>query len=340
MFLVSRMITLFFLFGTGLRLGMETHSLSNQSPTSGSSSSDSTTTKRNVHRVETVLTKPWERGFGGKVAYMVGRMPSSPPSAFPTGFYEDACLASYEDQECKSNTASDTTEQSKKQMDRHHKKKDHNKINMIDMEDEFDTGRARPRGVSVSTDEFDETITAKEPNNNIDPLFRADLDDLLIKSALPFPIYHAAKFAIGFHRLWIHILWTLPSSALKRIGSMPGRLLGGWIRYPPVVLIFTLLIRAGNKVLLGGGKKLEEEGGKDANNSKGGLDVMKKVMDSARNYVEGKFPWLVFVLGTLLDVVKVDMYVVFCGLLVGLVVPLQGPSLGFGGGKVLGDGEL
>jgi hypothetical protein len=201
------------------------------------------------------------------------------------------------------------------------------------MEDEFDTGRARPRGV---TSEFDESIP-KTPN--IDPLFRADLDELLSKSALPFPIDHAARFAIGFHRMWVYYLWTLPLSAFKTLSSAPKNILGGWIRYPPVVLIFTLLIRAGNKVLLGGGKKLEEDG---ANEKSGGFDVMKKVMESAKSYIQGSFPWLVFILGTLYDVVKVDMYVVFCGLLVGLVMPLHdiGWSLGFGGGKVLGDGEL
>lgn len=42
---------------------------------------------------------------------------------------------------------------------------------------------------------------------------------------------------------------------------------------------------------------------------------MAKVMESAKSYVEGTFPWLVFIVGTLLEVVKVDMYVVFCGLL-------------------------
>jgi len=45
------------------------------------------------------------------------------------------------------------------------------------------------------------------------------------------------------------------------------------------------------------------------------------------------------------EVVTVDMYVILCGLLVGLVTPLVKQDLGFGevsigGGKVMGDGEL
>lgn len=312
----SRIFTMVVLFGTGLRLGMETHTVGvvggeSFTPTAGSSSGM-------IHHVESALTKPWEYGMGGKMAYMVGTMPTAPPTALPTRFHDDtSCLSNYNQEKSECAATATKAKQSKK------KDKEEIKINMIDMEDEFDTGRVRPRGV---TSEFEESIP-KVPN--IDPVFRADLDELLSQSALPFPIDHAAKFAIRFHRMWVYYLWT-----------MPKKLLDGWIRYPPVVLMFTLLIRAVNKVLLGGGKKLEEDGTK--NNSQGGFDVMKKVMDSAKSYIEGSFPWLVFVLGTLYDVVKIDMYVVFCGLLVGLIIPLNGLgwSLGFREGHVLGDGEL
>ena len=312
----SRIITTVVLFGTGLRLGMETHTVGvvggeSSIPTAGSSGGM-------IHHVESTLTKPWEYGMGGKMAYMVGTMPTAPPTALPTRFHDDtSCLSNHNEDKSECAATETKSKQSKK------KDKEDHKINMIDMEDEFDTGRVRPRGV---TSEFEESIPKV---TNIDPVFRADLDELLSQSALPFPIDRAAKFAIGFHRMWVYYLWT-----------MPKKLLDGWIRYPPVVLIFTLLIRAGNKVLLGGGKKLDEDGAKD--NNKGGFDVMKKVMDSAKSYIEGSFPWLVFILGTLYDVVKVDMYVVFCGLLVGLVTPLNGLgwSLGFGEGHVLGDGEL
>ena len=318
---LSRLITLMVLFGTGLRLGIETHRVGVVDESSPAMISNES--QKMIHHVESELTKPWEYGMGGKMAYMVGKIETAPPTALPTSFYDDSsCFDGDESRECKA----------KAKQFKSADKPEQQKINLIDMEDEFDTGRARPRGV---TSEFDDLPKA-EPN--IDPLFRADLDELLSKSALPFPIDYAAKFAIRFHRMWIYYLWTLPSSMIKTVTSAPKNILGGWIRYPPVVLIFTLLIRAGNKVLLGGGKKLEDDGEKDKN--KGGFDVMKKVMDSAKTYVEGTFPWLVFILKTLYDVVKVDMYVVFCGLMVGLVMPLHGLSLGFGDGKVLGDGEL
>jgi hypothetical protein len=284
-----------------------------------------------IPRVESTLTKPWEYGLGGKISYMIGRLPTPPPTSYPTGYYrddDDVCGASNgENQEmsCKS------PKMKKKKNDNHHT------LNIVDMEDEFDTGRVRPRGVSSSefNDEQQESIKREEAYN-IDPLFRTDLDDLLQKAALPFPIDHAAKFAIGFHRMWIHILWTIPSTTLHKIVKA----LRSWMSYPPVILIFTLLIRGANRVLLGDGKGLDGmEGRGDSLGKSDKFDVMKKVMDTARNYIEGSFPWLVFVLGTLYDVVKVDMYVVFCGLLVGLVMPLH-HGWSWGDGVVLGDGEL
>jgi hypothetical protein len=63
------------------------------------------------------------------------------------------------------------------------------------------------------------------------------------------------------------------------------------------------------------------------------------------NYATSSFPKTILVLKTLKEVVTVDMYVILCGLLVGLVTPLVKQDLGFGevsigGGKVMGDGEL
>jgi hypothetical protein len=295
-----------------------------------------------IPRVESTLTKPWEYGLGGKISYMIGRLPTPPPTSYPTGYYRDddndaVCGASY-GEEHPNNAGEEMSCKSPKMKKKKNNSNNHHTLNMVDMEDEFDTGRVRPRGVSTSSefnDEQQESIKTEEANN-IDPLFRTDLDDLLQKSALPFPIDHAAKFAIGFHRMWIYILWTIPSTTLHKIVKA----LRSWMRYPPVILIFTLLIRGANRVLLGDGKSMDGmEGRGDSVGKSDKLDVMKKVMDTVKNYIEGSFPWLVFVLGTLYDVVKVDMYVVFCGLLVGLVMPLHHGWI-WGGGIVLGDGEL
>lgn len=339
--ILSRIMTLICLFGTGLKLGMETHSLGVLEETTSVTTTTTAATRslllERIPRVESTLTKPWEYGMGGKIAYMIGSLPTAPPTSLPTGYYSDnveACEAAspYENtnEVCKSPKTKKQKEKQNANIN-NNVLKQHVNINMVDMEDEFDTGRARPRG--VTSEEYHDKQQQNQPPPNIDPLFRTDLDDLLSKSALPFPIHIAAKFAVGFHRMWVYYLITAPMSILK---SIPKTMLG-WTRYPPIILIFTLLIRGANKVLLGG-KSLEDEK-KELGNKGNNFDVMKKVMDTAKNYIEGSFPWLVFVLGTLYDVVKVDMYVVFCGLLVGLVMPLHcGWSLV--GGVVLGDGEL
>ncbi|KAL3795260.1 hypothetical protein HJC23_008345 [Cyclotella cryptica] len=336
---VSRLLALVVLFGAGFRIGYENHSRGVAVDGSMSRSSGGGTM---IYHVESTLTKPWEYGMGGRVAYLVGKMPTSPPTALPTGFNDDhSCIADVNrgEEECLA-TQKNKKKQQKPQQKEEKKDKqnqDH-KLHIIDMEDEFDSGRAhsRPRGV---TSEFDhDTELMKAPT--IDPLFRVDLDDLLSRTSLPFPIDHAARFAIGFHRTWMYYLWSLPLSTVKTVTLTPKSLLAGWIQYPPLVLVFTLLVRLGTKVLLGGGKKSEDDGKSKPKDSKG-FDVMGKVMESAKSYVNDSFPWAVFILGTLYDVVKTDMYVVFCGLLTGLVVPLHDfRGWWIGGGIVLGDGEL
>ena len=51
------------------------------------------------------------------------------------------------------------------------------------------------------------------------------------------------------------------------------------------------------------------------------MDVLEKGKDMAKNYFTSKFPKITLVGGTLMQVMKVDMYVVLCGLLIGLVMP-------------------
>jgi hypothetical protein len=68
----------------------------------------------------------------------------------------------------------------------------------------------------------------------------------------------------------------------------------------------------------------------------------------SKNYAASTFPRTSLVLGTLMKVMKVDMYVLLCGMLIGLVIaPVEDDgSTGIVGsiiesaGRVLGDGEL
>ena len=81
----------------------------------------------------------------------------------------------------------------------------------------------------------------------------------------------------------------------------------------------------------------------------GNMDILGKVVDYAKNYAASTFPRTALVLGTLMKVMKVDMYVLLCGMLIGLAItPIEEDhSTGIGGSVVeaagrlvLGDGEL
>ncbi len=122
-----------------------------------------------------------------------------------------------------------------------------------------------------------------------------------------------------------------------------------------------MAVRFVNWVLIGSGSF--DGGGKDDGSAGGGagksdngpknLDMLGKLTDYAKNYLGETFPRSKLVLGTLMGVMKVDMYVVFFGMLVGLVTPLVVEEHGGVGlwlydmkarlgleGKVLGEGEL
>jgi hypothetical protein len=116
---------------------------------------------------------------------------------------------------------------------------------------------------------------------------------------------------------------------------------------PPVFLFISLIIRVIGKLLVGKTPSFSEE--EDENGPKGkksdNLDILGKIKDTAMNYATSSFPRTILVLKTLKEIVTVDMYVILCGLLVGLVSPLVKQDLGYGelsigGGKVLGEGEL
>ena len=121
------------------------------------------------------------------------------------------------------------------------------------------------------------------------------------------------------------------------------------MKSPPLVLFISLFTRLMIKTLLGSGKSFlfesEDDSASSSGNSiKGGgnkLDVLGKLMETAKNYIGDTFPKTALVLGTLRDVVKLDMYVVLCGLLMGLVIPLVKEDFVLGGwclGGLLGVG--
>jgi len=333
MSLVPRLVTLMLLFMAGLDVGLEPHRARNATNAAGGGGGENL-----IYHVESSFTKPWEYGMGGKARHMMGMMDAAPPTAMPTSFSREGfCVngGSGEEEECVNLSTSKKKERGVKE-----------KLLSENNEDEFagttDEHDSRPKGVSTS--EFDDEVEETYTPPIIDPIFQVDLDALLQNSQLPAPINFAAKFAIGFHRMWVRYLWTVPTSILKSILYSPKTLITSWTANPPVFLFISLLIRVIGKVLVGNTPQEEDENDPKGKKSEN-LDILGKIKDTAVNYATSSFPKTILVLKTLKEVVTVDMYVILCGLLVGLVTPLVKQDLGFGeilmgGGKVLGDGEL
>ena len=356
---VPRLVTLLLLFFAGLDLGTQPHRdgsrivvgdaiLPSDGTGLGSAYGDGL-----IRHVKPSLTRPWECGVGGKVAYMAGMMPppSSPPTALPTLHRGE----NSETRECVAGEACESPPSSVRSNDATEDEGNVEGRSIFALDDEFDSYRAtRPRGVDVEFDDVDDDYRGGLPPGVVDPVFRVDLDTLLRNANLPGPINYAAKFAINFHRMWVRYLWTLPMSLLRYLFALPTRALGGWLANPPWMLGVALFVRFVTQVLVGNGmspfslnskKDDSESGGKGGS---GGLDVLGKALDFVKNYAASTFPRTSLVLGTLMKVMKVDMYVLLCGMLIGLVLTpvMDDDSTGIVGsiigssGRVLGDGEL
>ena len=344
--LVPRMVTLILLFVAGLDLGMQPHHPFGTDGVVGDVGVGVARDlgKRNlIGHVTTTFTKPWEAGLGGKVANVVGLAPTAVPasSSFDT---LDGKL-----KECIGEDGGAAGE-CVPPKDNGGKKKNGIKMG-LPMEEEILTlqqlkdGVHRPRGVDYpndndddaasefDTDDDDDTAApeykAAPSSSNIDPIFQVDLEALLKNANLPFRIEYAAKVAIGFHRMWLYYLWTVPLSSIKSFVRMPKNLYSGWVANPPWILGVVLFIRLLIKVVLGNGKSSssldansdKSNNGTGGKSGKGNMDVLEKGKDMAKNYFTSKFPKITLVGGTLMQVMKVDMYVVLCGLLIGLVMP-------------------
>ena len=408
--LMPRLVTLLLLFIAGFDLGTQPHRPTPSSLTSlyPQHSIDDLRVlfgeSHLIHRIETSLTKPWEYGMGGRVAYMTGKAASAPPTAMPTYFdnkvaeMEEECIDNGVVGECTVspidgvNGGSATKEKKNRLQTLLDKKRNNNnnnnnnnnkKVKIKDRLQELAKGDdySIDVGGAVNDDEFNNPDRTTKPmgvlditNIAIDPIFRVDLDSLLYNANLPVPIEYAAKVAISFHRLWVYYLWTMPTTVLKSMVGMPRRVLSGWIANPPYMLCVALVIRFVTRVVVGNGKSpfsldsSKDDGGwagGGGNNSSGGgasspgknnLDLLTKGLDFVKNYASSKFPMTSLVVGTLSKVMKVDMYVLLCGLLIGLAITpidedddyLLSTWDDVGGGSVenvvrrsvLGDGEL
>ncbi|KAL7540642.1 hypothetical protein ACHAWF_006743 [Thalassiosira exigua] len=341
--LVPRLVALMLLFAAGLEMGSRPHRSSSSSASERGLQADEVGL---IGHVESSLTRPWEYGMGGRVAHLVGAAPSSPPTALPTSF-DGSNTCSWEEQAAGECTAEDPAKAANVGSKEDKKKKP--------KEDKKKKEKKKPRGATTHDDEFADVTGGAAPAPNVDPLLQVDLDAVLLNAALPAPIDYAARVAIGFHRTWTYYLWTLPSGLLRSLWTLPKEAFGGWTSNPPWILGLVLVGRILARVVVGDGRSMlsldgdpsSSDGTQAGGGGKKDPDVLERVVDMAKNYVKGKFPRATMVLGTTMTLMKVDMYVVLCGMLVGLAGPPVYEDFAAwreGGGKVVeggpGVGEL
>ena len=169
------------------------------------------------------------------------------------------------------------------------------------------------RELGGGQDEFDTTFGPDDPEYtpNIDPLFRVDLD---AHTRGPGFFMQLARGAVKIHRFFLFILWETP----MQMFALPMQ----FFQHPPVMCLVAIAIRQiVAKILLGA--KLPDIAGEDVRDKKG---EVSDVLDMARNFVSNTmstmFPTAV-ILYEGFKHLRADMYIVLCGVFVGLAYSSQ-----------------
>lgn len=156
-------------------------------------------------------------------------------------------------------------------------------------------------------DEFatlvDDDTTLLKDTQNIDPLFRVDLDRLTQGRS---PIYMAARLAVRVHRWNLSIFYYGPQSFFNGLAAF----LLSFGRFPPVFCLLAIFIRQVLGKMILGAKLPEKKSGSS-----------KDVITMAKNFVSGMFVSKFPIVVSLYDIwthVRADMYVVLCGFFVGV----------------------
>ena len=170
----------------------------------------------------------------------------------------------------------------------------------------LDDQTAYDDNVDQTENEFDEEVPkTEESGGKIDPLFQVDLDQYTRGPGL---LMMAGRFAVACHRVNLSIFYYFPLSIAQRMQSTATALL----QSPLMLFLVALAIRhAVGKLLLGA--DLPEI----VNDENDGKDVLAMAQNFAKSFILKSFPTMV----SLYDAwahLRSDMYVILCGLFVGI----------------------
>lgn len=144
---------------------------------------------------------------------------------------------------------------------------------------------------------------------NIDPLFGVDLDEL---TKGPGVMNQLARGAVAAHRTVLWFAYYFPRSILQSLFSLPAALLHS----PPVLCVLALILRhLVGKGILGAG--IPDRANVDEKAST--IDVLAMAKNFVSNFLASNFPMAVSLYEAFTHL-RSDMYVLLCGVFVGLVL--------------------
>lgn len=141
---------------------------------------------------------------------------------------------------------------------------------------------------------------------NIDPLFQVDLDVLTAGEGV---LMFLARGAVAAHRLLLRLVYYLPLSILSSLLVLPQKL----VENPPILALTSLALRQGSKWVMGA-QLPDASSGKEKSK-----DVLDMIKSTVLGFVMNSFPTVVTLYSTF-NMLRSDMYVILCGVLVGLVL--------------------
>jgi hypothetical protein len=139
---------------------------------------------------------------------------------------------------------------------------------------------------------------------NIDPLFQIDLDLVTKGDGI---LKMLARGAVNIHRLILHVFYFLPMSLLRTMIAIPQQLAAT----PPVLCMVSLVVRQAARLVFGANLPDPASSKKDTK------DVFGIMRQSVMTFLSNSFPTAV----SLYDIwthLRSDMYVILCGVFVGL----------------------
>lgn len=161
-----------------------------------------------------------------------------------------------------------------------------------------------PYNSKEQQDEFDTADEESAKEEELDPLFGVDLDAL---TAGPGLLMMLGRFAVRVHRMILSLVYYMPirmwNNALSLIVS------------PPVLCLAALAIRQGSHAV---GGKLPEALAEEAKTSTQQQDIMTTIKNGVTGLIGKTFPTATKLYEAWTHL-RSDMYVVMCGLFVGLV---------------------